>query len=362
MKRRKLLNRIAVSASGAGMLTACSKGTQFDEDGVKLPTDQPKIKWRMATSWQRESPRFAAMKDFSDLVRKVTHGNFEIAVFPGGGIAPKQKILSTIESGTVECGSTLGLYYLDRSPTMALDAALPFGLDENQYEIWLYGSGGLEKLRQVYAEFNIINFAVGETGKQMGGWFKKKVQSLADLQGLKMRFPGIGGQVVERLGVEIVDLPLSDIRTALERSEIEAAEITGPFEDEKLRVHEVAPYYYYPGWQQPRATISLYVNKTAWEKLPEPYQIALEMASAVSYRQLKADSASANGAALERLKASGVEVLPFPPDILNAVRETTNEVFQEYTAQDTAFREIYSHETAFVEEYFTWAQLTLELS
>ena len=359
MKRRKLLNQVAFSAAGAGVLGACSRQDQFYKGGDGASASLPLIEWRMANSWAEDSPRFTATQNISDLISLATNDRFRITVFPEGSIAPRQEILNAIETGVVECGFTLGHYYLDRSLAMALDSALPFGLDENQYEIWLYGAGGLEMMRRVYAEFNIINFPAGETGKQMGGWFKRKVQSLSDLQSLKIRFPGIGSQVLERLNVETVNLPVSEIRPALERNDIEAAEIASPFEDEQLGVYEVAPYYYYPGWQQPRSSISLFINKTAWEELPPAYQAAIEMATAISYRQMKAESIGANGGAIKRLKEAGVEVVPLPSDIMQATQDTTNELLQEYASQDAAFRELYEHSNAFFEEFSSWNSLTV---
>ncbi|MDB9525285.1 TRAP transporter substrate-binding protein DctP [Oscillatoria sp. CS-180] len=358
MKRRKLLNQVALGAAGAGVLGACSRSDQFYKGGEGSSASQPLVEWRLASSWSEDTPRTQAMQRLSDLVREVTNDKFQITVFPEGSIAPKQEILQAVESGSAESGFTLGHYYLDRSPVMSFDATMPFGLDENQYEIWLYGAGGIEMLRKAYADFNIVNFPAGETGKQMGGWYKQKIQSLSDLQGLKMRFNGLGGKVFERLGVELVKLALSEIRPAMERGQIDAAEISSPFEDELTGIAEVAPYYYYPGWQQPRSTLSLYVNKAAWESLPKSYQTAIDMATAITYREMKALSSSSNAAALQRLKSNNVELLALPADILNAAQETTNELLQEYANQDAAFREIYDHATAFFEEYSTWTGLT----
>lgn len=359
MKRRKLLNQFAISAASAGALTACSRSGQFHKGGAESSTSQPLVEWRLASSWAKETPRTEAMVRLSNLISDVTNGRFKITVFPEGSIAPKQEILKAVESGVTECGFTLGHYYLDRSPVMSFDATMPFGLDENQYEIWLYGAGGLKMLRKAYAEFNIVNFPAGETGKQMGGWYKQRIQSLSDLQGLKMRFNGFGGQVFERLGIELVKLPLSDIRLAMERGQIDAAEISGPYEDELTGIAEIAPYYYYPGWQQPRSTLSLYVNKLAWEKLPKNYQVAIEMATNITYREMKALSGSSNAVALQRMKSSGTEVIALPQDILSAAQEKTSELLQEYATQDTAFQEIYNHATTFFEEYSTWTDLAV---
>lgn len=359
MQRRKLLNQFAIGAVSAGALTACSRSGQFYKDGAQPSTSQPLVEWRLASSWSEDTPRTQAMKRLSELVSSVTNDRFQITVFPEGSIAPKQEILQVVESGVTECGFTLGHYYLDRSPVMSFDATMPFGLDENQYEIWLYGAGGLEMLRDAYAQFNIVNFPAGETGKQMGGWYKQKIESLSDLQGLKMRFNGLGGQVFERLGVELVKLPLSDIRTAMEQGQINAAEIASPFEDELTGIAEIAPYYYYPGWQQPRSTLSLYVNKAAWEELPSGYKAAIEMATTITYREMKATSASSNAAALQRIRNQNTEILPLPPEILSAAQTATDELLQEYASQDAAFQEIYTHATNFFNEYSTWTRLTV---
>ena len=359
MKRRNLLNKVAIGAVSAGAITGCSRNGEFHKGGAQSSASQPLVEWRLASSWADETPRTQSMQRLSNLVSEATNDRFKIAVFPEGSVAPRQEILQAVETGVVECGFTLGHYYLDRSPVMSFDATMPFGLDENQYQVWLYGAGGMEMLRKVYAEFNIVNFPAGETGKQMGGWYRKRIQSLTDLQGLRMRFNGLGGQVFERLGVELVNLPLSDIRLAMERDQIDAAEISSPFEDELTGIADIAPYYYYPGWQQPRSSLSLYVNRQTWEALPKTYQVILEMATSITYREMKTLSASSNAAALQRIKGNGTEVIALSPEILSAAQEKTNEVLQEYANQDSAFREIYGHATTFLEEYSTWTSLTL---
>ncbi len=272
MKRRQLVRQVAIGAVSAGTLVGCSRGNQFFKSSVQQ-FNLPRVEWRMATSWPEPvETYYDAAKLICNRVSQLTNGGFVITPFPGGGIAPPLKILEPIRSGSIECGHTEGIYYLDESPALSLATGVPCGFSPNELMSWLHSEGGIDLLRKAYADFNVFYFPAGTTGAQMGGWFKKKIESLADLKGLRMRMPGMGGKVMKHLGVDAKSLAFNEIAPAFERGNIEAAEFVGPYEDEKIGLNKYAQFYYYPGWHEPGTNHDLIINRDAWNKLPKEYQ------------------------------------------------------------------------------------------
>jgi TRAP-type mannitol/chloroaromatic compound transport system substrate-binding protein len=309
----------------------------------------------MATSWPENLDIvFGAAKRICDRVSELTGGNFVITVFPAGGIAPPLEILDTIQAGTAECGHTAGYYYTSKNPAFAFATSVPFGLSPNQHLSWIYGAGGLDLMREVYADYNAINFPAGSTGNQMGGWFKRKVNTLADLNGLKIRMPGLGGEVMKRLGAVAQTLPPEEIPPALERNDIEAAEWVGPYEDEKLGLNKVAPFYYYPGWHEPGTTYELIVNRGSWDQLPKEYQQALQASAAEAHMMMLSQYDAANREALERLLSSGTELTAYTPEVINAAQVAALELYEGFASQDTSFRRIYDNWKSFRQSIYQW--------
>lgn len=287
----------------------------------------------MATSWPESLDIvFGTAQLICDRVGELTGGNFSITAFPAGGIAPPLEILDTIQAGTAECGHTAGYYYTSKNPALAFATSVPFGLNPSQHLAWMYGAGGLELLREVYADYNAINFPAGSTGNQMGGWFKRKVPTLADLNGLKIRMPGLGGEVMKRLGAAAQTLPPEEISPALERNDIEAAEWVGPYEDEKLGLNKVAPFYYYPGWHEPGTTYELIVNRGSWDRLPKEYQQALQVAAAEAHMMMLSQYDAANREALERLLSSGTELTAYTGEVINGAQAASLELYEEFAS------------------------------
>ncbi|GAB4383750.1 MAG: TRAP transporter substrate-binding protein [Elainellaceae cyanobacterium] len=308
----------------------------------------------MATSWPESLDIiFGTAQQICDRVRELTNGNFSITAFPAGGIAPPLEILDTVQTNTVECGHTLGYYYIAKNPAFAFTSGVPFGLTARQHMAWMQ-SGGLELTRAVYADFNAINFPAGSTGTQMGGWFKRKVQSLDDLKSLKMRIPSLGGEVMKRLGVQVQTLPPSEILTALERNDIDAAEWSTPYDDEKLGLSKIAKYYYYPGWQEPGTTFELIVNQSAWEQLPTEYQQMLQLAASECQATTLAQYDSLNREALQRLVSNGTELTPYSGEILAAAQKAAFDMYEELANQNADFRSIYEQWTAFRNSIYQW--------
>lgn len=353
MKRRKLFGRFAAGAAGASLFSACSTSeqtfTSAENDGG------PNIEWRMATSWPENLDIvFGTAQQMCDRVRQLTQGGFTIIAFPAGGIAPPLEILETVQSSGAECGHTAGYYYTSKNKAFAFATSLPFGLNPHQHSAWLYGAGGLVLVRALYADFGVINFPAGSTGNQMGGWFRNQVNALSDMQGLKMRMPGLGGEVLTRIGAEVQNLPPNEILLGLERGDIDAAEWVGPYEDEKLGLNQYARYYYFPGWHEPGTTYELIVNQEAYDQLPENYQQALEVAAFEAQVTMLSQYDSVNREALQRLISSGTELTVYSEEILQGAQQAANELYAEFASEDTTFQKIYESWDTFRQGIYRW--------
>lgn len=354
MKRRKLVGLFAAGTASAGALAACSRQTQFPGASI-AQVNQPRVEWRMATSWPESlDVVYGNAKLICDRVSEMTNGNFSITPFPAGGIAPALEILETIQAGDVECGHTAGYYYTAKNPALAFATSVPFGLNPAQHQAWLHSGGGLELIRELYAEFNTINFPAGSTGNQMGGWFKRKISSPSELEGLKMRIPGLGGQVMQRLGVEVQNLPPAEIAPALERGDIDAAEWVGPYEDERLGLHKAAQFYFYPGWHEPGTTYELLVNQTAWERLPTEYQQALATASFEAHAKMLSRYDAVNNQALQRLINGGTQLTPYSEAILDRAYQAARELLEELAGGNPSFRKVYNAWNQFRLRIYAW--------
>lgn len=354
MKRRQLVRQIAIGAASASTLVACSRNNQLLNSSAQANSDL-RVEWRMATSWTESlDVVFGTSKLLCERVSELTNGNFVITPYPAGGIAPPLEILDTVSAASAECGHTAGYYYTAKNPALAFATSVPFGLNPSQHFAWLYGGNGMEALRKIYADFNVINFPGGSTGNQMGGWFKKKLQSLDDIKGLKMRMPGLGGQVLKQLGAETQNLPPAEIGPALEQGKIDAAEWVGPYEDEKLGLNKFAQFYCYPGWHEPGTTYEFIVNLPAWNKLPKDYQTAFSVASFEAHTKMIAQYDALNREALQRLEKSGTQLVLFSPEILKTTEKTAFSLYEEKASKDPAFRELYTKWNAFRKAIYEW--------
>lgn len=343
MKRRQFLQ-------GAGVGLAASAVT-----APALAQSQPQIRWRMASSFPKSlDALYGSAEQLAGRVSKMTDGGFEIRVFAAGEIVPPLQVLDAVHNGTVECGQTAGYYYIGKNPAFAFDTALPFGLNCRQQNAWMYYGGGLELMRALYGQYNIVNFPGGNTGAQMAGWYRREINSVSDLKGLKFRIGGLGGQVLARLGVVAQQIGGPDIYPALEKGTIDAAEWVGPYDDEKLGFHKVAKYYYYPGWWEGSAQLSVLVNRKHWQALPAAYRQALEVACAEANVQMAAKYDANNTAALRRLIAGGAQLRGFPRPVLEACYKAAHELYAELAAKSPEFRKIYAAWSKFREEQYLW--------
>jgi TRAP-type mannitol/chloroaromatic compound transport system substrate-binding protein len=330
MQRRDLLK-----GAGAGLLA----GTLSTARAADLPA----VRWRLASSFPKNLDiLYGATELLAARVGKLTDGKFQILPHPAPEIVPALKVFDAVQDGTVECGQSAGYYYIGKNMAFAFDTALPFGLTARQHNAWLYAGGGLQLLREFYKDYNIINFPCGNTGTQMGGWFRRPFESIAELKGMKMRIPGLGGQIMARLGVVPQTLAGGDIYPALERGTIDAAEWVGPYDDEKLGFHKVAKHYYYPGWWEGCAGLTLYVNLKSWGELPEAYRAAFETAAVEANTTMLAEYDAKNAPALARLVSQGVKLHAYPQDVMRSARKLALQMYEEEAGKNPAFKKIYT--------------------
>ena len=362
MQRRNLIKAGALSAATA-TLAACGQGSPQTAGETPNPSPTlPFIRWRMATSWPKSLDIvFGTADQICRRVGEMTDGRFAITPYAAGEIVPGLDVLEAVRSQEVECGHTAAYYYVEQNPALAFATTVPFGLNAQQQTAWLYRGGGLELMQKLYADFRVINFPAGSTGAQMGGWFQKEIQAISDLKGLKMRIPGLGGQVMEALGVDVQVLPGDEIFAALERGSIDAAEWVGPYEDEKLGLNRVAPIYYYPGWWEPGTTYEVQINLDSWQSLPREYQEILRTAIFEAHTTMLAEYDSVNGAALQRLLQLGTQLNRYSNEILEAAQTAAFELYEADADQDSTFRQVYSQWKAFREQVYRWNRLN-ELS
>ncbi len=354
MQRRKLLGSgaTAVSAAvGAGILSACTIRRE-EESGSSI---QPKIRWRMATSWPPSLDTiYGGAETISRRVNELSGGNFQIKPYAAGELVPGLEVLDAVQAGSVECGHTASYYYIGKNPGFAFGTSVPFGLTAQQQNAWLYEAGGNDAINNLYADFGVISFPAGNTGAQMGGWFKRKLEGLSSLQGLKMRIPGLGGKVLAQLGVNVQVLPGGEIYLALERGAIDAAEWTGPYDDEKLGLAKAARFYYYPGWWEPGPTLAALVNQQAWSKLPSEYQAMFNTACYEANLTMLSRYDNLNGAALQRLLKGNTELVPYDQSILKAAQEAAFQLYSDTAAKDASFRSLLQQWQGFRKEVYAW--------
>ncbi|HUR40931.1 MAG TPA: TRAP transporter substrate-binding protein [Verrucomicrobiae bacterium] len=318
----------------------------------------PVVKWRVQSSFPKSLDTIhGGAEHVARRVAEITDGRFHIAVFAAGEIVPPFQVLDAVQNGTVEAGHTASYYYFGKDPTFAFGTAVPFGLNARQQNAWLYQGGGLELMRELYATHNVIQFPAGNTGAQMGGWFRREIHGLADLKGLKFRIAGLGGVVLARLGAVPQQIGGPDIYPALEKGTIDAAEWVGPYDDEKLGFHKVAPHYYYPGFWEGGPTLDFIVNKQAWEALPRAYQAALEAAAAESNLRMLAKYDALNTAAIKRLIAAGVQLHAYPPEVMRAAYIEATKYYEETSVTNPRFRKVYESMRAFRNEVVPWHSL-----
>ncbi|HEY9397814.1 MAG TPA: TRAP transporter substrate-binding protein [Burkholderiales bacterium] len=344
MQRRSFLQR-----AGVGLALAAPTVAQAQVQA------QPTIHWRLASSFPKSlDALYGAGDHFAKRVAQLTGNRFQIRAFAAGELVPPLQVLDAVQNGTVECGHTASYYYVGKHPAFAFDTTLPFGLNARQQNAWMYEGGGIPLLRELFAQYGCLQFPAGNTGAQMGGWFRKEVKSLAELQGLKFRIAGIAGQVLAKLGVVPQQISGSDIYQSLERGTIDAAEWVGPYDDEKLGFVKVAPYYYYPGFWEGSAQLSILVNAQKWNELPSEYRAAVEVSAAETNVLMNAQYDTRNPAALRKLVGAGAQLRAFPRPVMEAAYKAAFELYDDLARRDPLFRKIYESWRRYRDEAYLW--------
>jgi len=358
IKRRDFLKKAGAGAAGVAALGACggeSSAAGGSQTGV---VDGPRVSWRLATSFPPSLDLLhGAGIRIGQRVEELTGGNFTMRVYAAGEIVPGLQVMDAVMQGTVHCGVSPGYYYIGKHPALAFDTAIPFGLTTRQQYAWMMHGGGLELINEIYSDFGIISFPANSTGGQMGGWFREPVNSLSELAGLRFRIPGIGGEVMSRLGVTVQNLQAAEIYPALERGAIDATEWVGPHDDEKLGFYQVAKHYYYPGWWEPGVTMGLLINLEEFNALPVSYQQVLKAVSGETFADRLAAYDNANPVALQRLvNDHGVIVREYSKDIMDAAWRESNAYLEEQSAEDASFRRVYESYRAFRDMQWSYAK------
>jgi TRAP-type mannitol/chloroaromatic compound transport system substrate-binding protein len=354
MERRALL-KSSVAGAASALLAAPA-----------LAQSRPGVKWRMAASFPKNLDiLYGATVRVAERVAALTDNNFQIMPFAAGEIVPPLQVLDAVQNATVECGYTPSFFYVGKDPTFAFDTAMPFGLNARQQAAWVNEGGGFDLMRKFYKTYGVLHFPAGNTGAQMGGWFRKEINSVDDLRGLKMRVGGLGAQILAKLGVVPQQIAPGDLYPSLERGVIDAAEWIGPYDDERLGFVRVAKYYYYPGWWDPCAQTNVFINQKHWDNLPPAYQVALETACAEANNWMVSAYDARNPAALRRLVAAGAVLKPFPQEILTICEKATFEHYDEIAKTNEAFRTVYEPWKKFRSDILLWfnvAEFSLDSS
>lgn len=346
MKRRKFLQ-----AAGVGLAaTAIAKPA--------IAQSTPEIKWRLTSSFPKSLDTLWGVAEvFSKAVAEATDNKFQIQAFAAGEIVPGLQAADAVSNGTVEMCHTASYYYFGKDPTFAFGTAVPFGLNSRMQNAWMFQGGGMELMNEFYKKFNIYGIPGGNTGCQMGGWFRKEINTPADLNGVKMRIGGFAGRVMAKLGVVPQQIAGGDIYPALEKGTLDACEWVGPYDDEKLGFYKVAPHYYYPGWWEGSAMLHNFINIEKWNQLPKGYQSVIRTAADMSYAWMQAKYDAANPPALKRLVAAGTKLHPFTPTVMDASYKAANELYAETSATNADFKKVYDAMVAFRSDQYLWWQI-----
>ncbi|MCC6533083.1 MAG: TRAP transporter substrate-binding protein [Burkholderiales bacterium] len=342
-QRRRFLTRAAAGIAGSAVAAPA------------IAQAQASVQWRLASSFPKSLDTVFYPADLiARRVSEITDGKFQIRVFAAGEVVPALQVLDAVQNGTVECGHTAPYYYVGKDPAFAFGTNVPFGLNARQQNAWWYEGGGRDVMAELYKDYGVVEFNAGNTGAQMGGWYRKEIRSIADLKGLKMRIAGIAGQVLAKVGVVPQQIAGGEIYQALERGTIDAAEWVGPYDDEKLGFSKVARYYYYPAWWEGGPQLSLMINAKKFAELPKSYQSAIAAAAAESNVHMLARYDVRNTDALRKIVAAGALLRPFPRAVMEACEKAAFELYDELAQKSKHWARIYPVWKKFRDDQYLW--------
>ncbi len=364
MKRKKFLQLLALSTISLPVLIRWFGGSgkaQDNEQSMMRPgtTSSRTYRWKMVTTWP---PKFPVLGEscelFADWVGQMSGGRLDIRVYGGGELVPPLEAFDAVRSGAAEMGSAAPYYWAGKLPAAQFIASIPFGMTAQQVNAWLLAGGGWELWQEIYADFNLYPLPAGNTGVQMGGWFNRRIDSMADLRNLKMRIPGLGGKVLERVGGAPVLLAGSEIYMGLERGVIDATEWIGPYHDYLMGFHEIAKYYYYPGWHEPGSVLEMFINRERFLELPEDLQAIVQTAALRVNHWVLSEFEAKNAEYLEKIRTeTEVEIRPYPTEVLEQLAQTTKEVVFEIAESNPTARKVLDSYMAFAKRSKGWSSL-----
>jgi len=336
--------------------------SQTQNTATQEPVQQAHYEWKMVTCWPKHFPGLGLGPDnFSRLVERLSHGRLKIQVHGANEIVPAMGVFGAVSSGSVQMGHSGPYYWKGKIPAVVFFSTVPFGLNAQELNGWLHYGGGMALWREIYEPFNLIPFAGGNTGVQMGGWFNREIHSLADIRGLKMRIPGIGGEVFSRAGGEAINIPGGELYTSLQSGLIDATEWVGPYNDLAFGFHQIADYYYYPGWHEPGSGLEFIVNKQAYEALPDDLQAIIETAARFINQDMLDEYTARNNAALqELLDKHHVQLRKFPEDVLVEYRRIAEDIYQQMSEDDPIFAKVYASYSKYRDEVRSYHKYTEE--
>lgn len=353
MKRREFLQKAGVGIAAAGAITALPQSKA-------LSAEKP-IVWKVVTSYPPKFPFFQeGTERMAALVERMSGGRMKWQVYAAGEMVGPLEVFDAVSQGGVtQAGSTASFFYAGKSPETQIFSSMPFGMPYRGVMSWIYAGGGIELFRKFYKKFNLYPIQMVATGTEMGGWYRKEINSIEDYKGLKMRIAGLGGKVLAKAGVNVVNVPPSDLFTALERGVIDATDLVNPFIDKRTGLYQVAKHYYYPGWQEPCTTTTLIVNLKVWENLPDDLKAIIEAASADTVSWTIAQGDLVNAQALKELtEKHGVVFKRLPDDVLRELRKFSKEVMEEETAKNPDAKEVYESYKKFQANFTDWMNVS----
>ena len=321
---------------------------------------QKKVRWKLAMTWSSTlAPFSTSVFNFAEMVKEMSGGNFEIRVEGSEKHKAALGILDMTKGGQYEMGHTASYYWKGKDMSMVFFTTVPFGMNVDEQNAWFYHGGGMELMKKAYDKYGVLSFPGGNTGVQMGGWFQKEINSLDDLKGLKMRIPGLAGEVFAKLGVNVTNIPPGELYTSLDRGTIDALEWVGPAMDIKMGFHKVAPFYY-TGWHEPATELQYLINKKAYDKLPPEYQAMLVTAMKAATADMYSDNFAGSAEAWAEMKTVNpdIQVKTFPTPVLQAMKKAADELYDEYAAKDAGFKEVLESQREFMAKARVWTTIS----
>lgn len=359
-KQSLIILTLVASLVSLFWLYVSERADEFSSDTLTASGNQKVYHWKLVTSWPKNYPGLGtAPEHFAKAVREMSGGRLLIKVYGAGELVPALGVFDAVSLGNAEMGHSAAYYWKGKLASAPFFTSVPFGMTAQEMNAWLHYGGGMELWREAYAPFNLVPLAGGNTGVQMAGWFNKEINSVADLKGLKMRIPGVGGEVFQRAGGTAVTLPGGELYTSLQTGVIDATEWVAPYNDMSLGLHEVAKYYYYPGWHEPGPTLEMTVNKKAYESLPKDLRTIVDIAARYANQDMLDEYTARNNKALNLLlDKHKTQVRPLPDDVLIALRQASEEYLQEVIASDPMAKKVYQSWKPFLDNVSNYHRIS----